>query len=279
MSEGRLPEFVIIGAAKAATTWLAYQLRVRPDVFLPGPEPHFFSREFERGEAYYRECFAQARDDQTVGEKSADYLTHPDAARRIAKMIPAAKLIVQLRNPIERAYSDYCMLYRRGTVGRDVEHYLRPPARSMPRFLDDGLYHRHLARFLEYFPRERIKVILHDDIRRRPETVMAETCAMLGLPFVPELLPLVARVNDRKAPLLPLFLRRALQASKSTVDPWRDRAWFKAVRATIARPVRYPPLTSDIRRGLQDYYSEDVARLSLLLNRDLGSWLGEGNAH
>ena len=53
MTEPRLPKFIVIGAAKAATTWIAHQLRQRPDVFMPGPEPHYFSRCYSRGDAWY----------------------------------------------------------------------------------------------------------------------------------------------------------------------------------------------------------------------------------
>ena len=124
MSRTPLPEFVIIGAAKSATTWLAQNLQAHPQVFIPGPEPHYFSTEFHRGQAWYESWFEQAPPDRRVGEKSADYLAHPEAPRRIAKALPHARLIVQLRNPIERAYSDYCMFFRRGHVTPDPECYL-----------------------------------------------------------------------------------------------------------------------------------------------------------
>ena len=98
-----LPEFIIIGAAKAATTWVGNQLRARPDVFLPMQEPHYFSREYDRGEDWYRTWFKEAAEGPRLGEKSANYLADPHAAERIARLLPRAKLVVQLRNPIERA--------------------------------------------------------------------------------------------------------------------------------------------------------------------------------
>ncbi|HYZ48537.1 MAG TPA: sulfotransferase, partial [Sphingomonas sp.] len=148
----RLPEFIVVGAAKAATTWIAHHLRERPDVFLPGPEPHFYSRFYDKGFDWYAKCFRGAQPEQKVGEKSADYLAHPDVPARLAATIPGVRLVVQLRNPIDRAYSDYCMFYRRGTVGSDVERHLRAGSAKYPRFLEDGLYYRHLSRFLEHFP-------------------------------------------------------------------------------------------------------------------------------
>src|SRR3546814_15923426 len=76
-----LPRFIIFGAVKAATTWLTYQLQQNPAVYLPDPEPHYFSSEFHRGLSWYGEFFRGAAPGQLPGEKSADYLAHPDAAR------------------------------------------------------------------------------------------------------------------------------------------------------------------------------------------------------
>src|SRR5687768_3651516 len=117
----RLPSFIVIGAAKAATTWIAHQLGERDDVFLPGPEPHYFSREYARGDDWYAAWFKDAADSQLVGEKSADYLSDWNVPARMAALLPGVKLIAQLRNPVDRAYSDYCMLFRRGQVNGDID--------------------------------------------------------------------------------------------------------------------------------------------------------------
>ena len=273
MSISRLPEFIVVGAAKAATTWIAHHLRERPDVFLPGPEPHFFSRFYDRGFDWYAKCFSDAQPGQKIGEKSADYLAHPDVPARLATAIPAVRLIVQLRNPIERAYSDYCMFYRRGTVGSDVERQLRAGTAQFPRFLEDGLYHRHLSRFLDHFPREQIEIVLYDDIRERPQQVIARLESHLALEPSQMAMPLDRRMNDSEAPLLPLAMRRLLRPAKPIFRRFRGRPWLEGLRRQLARPVRYPPLSGEVRAYLTDYYAEDVDRLSGLLQRDLHDWL------
>ena len=272
MSDARLPQFIIIGAVKAATTWIAHQLRQDPLIYLPGPEPHFFSTEYHRGIDWYASLFVEAGAAQIIGEKSADYLAHPEAPRRIAQALPDAPLIVQLRNPIERAYSDYCMLYRRGTVGSRPERYFRSGS-AQPRFLEDGLYHRHLARFLEYFPREQIEVILHEEIRQQPEAVIARVSRHIGIDVRISEKAVAARVNDGEVPLLPLTLRRLLSPAKDAVAPWRDQAWFRTVRSALARTPRYPPLTDELRKRLRDYYAADVQELGQMLSRDMSPWL------
>lgn len=274
MARSRLPEFMIIGAAKAATTWLSFQLRHHPELFLPAAEPHFFSTEYDRGRDWYLGLFVGGGD-RKLGEKSADYLAHPEAPRRIAELLPDVQIIVQLRNPIERAYSDFCMLYRRGTVTGDPRPYFLPLTTPQPRFLNDGLYRQHLDRFLSFFPREQIKVILHDDIRERPLEVISEVCDHIGV-VAPEAPALAARVNDGGAALLPIAMRRALRPLKPLASPWRGSGWFEAIRAPFARNVEYPPLEHDLRQRLRDFYADDVARLGRLLGRDLSPWLADG---
>lgn len=269
----RLPSFIVIGAAKAATTWIAYQLRQRPDVFMPGPEPHYFSRCYDRGPAWYQSLFADADDTQMVGEKSADYLADPNVPRRIAALLPEVRLIAQLRNPIERAYSDYCMLFRRGQVSGDVDRQLDWAKTSAPRFLADGLYAQHIARFLNHVPADQLKIIFHDDIRSRPDHVLSDVCAMLRLPPIDLNGALDARINDAQAPLVPLALRRLPEPIKQLAAPMRGSATFRALRDLLARPVRYPPLSPDTRRRLVDFYHADVQTLAKMLGRDLTDWL------
>lgn len=276
MEPSPLPRVIVIGAAKAATTWIAHQLRSRPDVFMPGPEPHYFSREFDRGDAWYRSLFAGAEPGQLVAEKSADYLADPHAPARIASLIPQVQLIAQLRNPVERAYSDYCMLFRRGQVDGDVDRHLDHARAPERRFLDDGLYGQHLRRYLDHFAAEQVKVILHDEIRRDPAQVAQDVLATVGLPQTIDGEQVERRVNDGAAALVPLALRRLPAPVKRLAAPLRGTSVFEGARRWIARPVKYPPLRDDTRKRLRDYYSNDIALLEGLLGRDLQSWTGAG---
>ena len=271
-ADPRLPAFVIIGAAKAATTWIVHQLQQHPDICLPGPEPHYFSTEYHRGPDWYAGWFQDAAPGQTIGEKSADYLAHPQAAQRLAALLPGARLVVQLRNPVERAYSDYCMLYRRGTVTKSPESYLRSGA-GLPRFLEDGLYHRHLSRFLDAFPRDNIALLLHEDIRSAPQDAITRVCTHVGV--VPRIVAaeVGARVNAGETPLLPLGLRRALAPMKQIAAPLRHLAAFKAAHRLLARSPRYPPLTHDLRCRLRDFYAADIEKLGAIVDRDVSGWL------
>jgi hypothetical protein len=272
-----LPDFVIIGATKAATTWLLRNLHAHPQVFMPAgeTEPHYFSRCYDKGEAWYRGHFAEAAAGRVVGEKSASYLPHPEVPARLHALLPEARLVAQLRNPIERAYSDYCMHYRRGQVGRDIARYLDPAGTPIPRLLEDGLYFRHLSAFQAVFPNGHIKVILYDDIRRDPAPVFREVCAHIGVePRADEAL-LNRRIKNKNAAVVPPLARRALAPLKGAVQPFRHHQAFRFARSLIARELDYPALTPPLRRQLCTYYREDIAALEGLLGRDLRHWLSE----
>ncbi|QAY78038.1 sulfotransferase [Sphingosinicella sp. BN140058] len=269
-----LPDFVIIGAVKGATTWLHGQLQANPGVYLPDPEPHFFSRDYQRGFAFYADFFRGAAPGQLLGEKSADYLAHPQAPARLARALPGVPLVVQLRNPVERAYSDYKMLYRRGTIRGGPELHLTPANRDHRRFLEDGLYAKHLRRWFDHFPRHQIKVLLYEDVRNSPEDTVRSVCRHIGAPEVYSPSSGARRFNDASERFLPLGMRRLLKPLKGAVKPLRNNAMFTRVRGLLAREIAYPPLTPVLRQALMDYYADDVVQLSELIGRELGPWVG-----
>lgn len=270
--ENWMPSFIVIGAVKGATTWVQTQLQAHPDLFLPDVEPHYFSSEFERGEGYYRALFAAPPQAKLLGEKSADYLAHPLAAERIARVLPRARLVVQFRNPVDRAYSDYCMLYRRGTVKEGPEAYLTSLDNPQPRFLRDGLYAEHLARWLALFPEEAILPILYDDVKADPAGTIARVTEHIGAaPFYDAELG-SRRENNGAARMLPLPVRKTLAPLKRSLAPLRGHRWFEATRSLMARQVAYPPLSAELRAHLQRFYAADVQTLGRMLGRDLSHW-------
>jgi len=272
MANGRLPHFVIIGAVKGATTWIHNQLQDNPAIYLPAPEPHFFSQEHAQGLDHYRRFFDGARPDQILGEKSADYLAHPDAPARLAAALPEARLVVQLRNPVDRAYSDYKMLFRRGTVTKGPEHYLDGRPNDQPRFLEDGLYAQHLRRWLAHFDAEQIKILLFEDVKAAPEASVAIVSDHIGAPRHYSKQVGSDPRNDSSERFLPLPVRTALAPLKEAVRPLRGKAMFERVRGVFARQIAYPPLPAALRQRMVDYYARDIADLEELIGRDLSHW-------
>lgn len=280
MTTDRRPDFIIIGATKSATTWLQRCLQQHPRIFMPDPELHYFSRVYDRGEAWYQEQFAVARPDQLIGEKSNSYFDEPPAETRLKAHAPNARLIAQLRNPIERAYSDYCMLLRRGEVGRDIDRYLDTDSPMKKRLLDSGLYCEHMSRYLDLFPREQLLVTLYNDMIDRPAELLGQVSAHIGLakPLAPAL-GMGRKVKDKNEPMLPLGIRRLARPLKQWVEPFRQQRWFINVRSLLVKPVDYPPLTPALRLKLSDYFRSDIEALATLLDTNLDHWLAARQSH
>ena len=192
-----LPDFVIIGAQKSGTTFLYNLLTRHPSI--EGTfekEVHYFDRFFHRGIEWYRSQFPLPRlkvqRKVITGETTPDYLFHPHAARRMAKVVPQARLIVLLRNPVDRAYSHYHHQIRKGreTLGfeeameaeeerlrgeRDKmledEHYNSFNYRHFS-YLSRGVYVDQLLRWSEYFAKDQMLVLNSEDFfERAPETL------------------------------------------------------------------------------------------------------------
>jgi hypothetical protein len=169
------------------------------------------------------------------------------------------------------------MLLRRGTVNDRIGDYLDPARAAGQRFIADGEYGRQLSRWLSYFPREQLEIVFYDEISQRPIEILTEVSSFLGLES-PITVGGTQRVDRKEEPRLPLMMRRALGPLKATVAPYRRKGWFKAIHSTFARPFKYPPLGTELRARLADYYRNDVMNLEKLLGRSVPLWLEESKA-
>ena len=208
---GQLPDFLGIGVQKGGTTTLQRLLEQHPDLFLPKQkELHYFSLHYGRGEAWYRQQFADAKPGQRCGEITPYYVFHPQAPQRIHALLPKVKLILLLRDPVERALSQFAHSRRLGLESLELEEALAVEAERLEGAeealaADDGCHRSHqehsylarsryeiqLERWLRLFPREQLFLRRSEDLFEQPERVWAELLAFLDLPVVP--LPLQGR--------------------------------------------------------------------------------------
>jgi hypothetical protein len=267
-------DFVIIGAAKSATTWLQTQLQSDPAVYMPDPELHYFSREYARGPDWYLSQFSDEGLGRTIGEKSNSYLYEPEAAVRLHRDLPQVKLIAQLRNPVERAYSNYCMLYRRGEVGPDIEAYLDPSVSEHTRFLAAGNFASHLQSYIDLFGRERLLILFFEGVTENPEAQIAKVRSHLELPPRPLASIAKDKVKDKAAPVVPPHLRKRLGWLKPVVRPLRGTPAFESARGLIARRTEYPQLTDELRMRLNDYFGPSIEALEQMSGQSLSHWYG-----
>lgn len=258
---GTLPDFVVIGAMRGGTTQF-YMLLTRHPLIkrAASKELHFFDDpdRYARGIEWYRGCFpppAQKNGHETItGEATPRYLLDPLAPGRMAKMVPDAKLFVLLRNPIDRAYSQYTRWARRGidvpTFEEAVEEELawmadeeaNPPAEEVPpgagrgerRFyqLERGIYADQLARWRQFFGEGQMLVTKSEDFYARPADILKQAQDFLGLPYREIKLP--PRTTSRKT------------------------------------EVRYEPMDPATRERLGAFFEPHNRRLYELLGRDFG---------
>jgi hypothetical protein len=215
----RLPDFLIGGAPRAGTTWLYALLDRHPAVYMAKPvkpEPKFFLVDdlYRKGIAFYaRTWFNQVGEAEVAGEKSTDYLESASAAERIAHDLPHVKLVFILREPVERAYSNYLWTKMNGLEKEDFTTALRledQRERELPErlkfarpysYFSRGLYAELLRAYLAHFPKEHIRVLRFEDIIARPRAVAANLHEFLGVSLRPEDADAVGVMNPAERPV------------------------------------------------------------------------------
>jgi hypothetical protein len=184
----RDPDFLIIGAPKAGTSWLKRALRRHGDIFGPDGEVRYFSHALDRPvEAYLAELAAtvtQGVARPIIGEKSPQYLIMDDERIGLcAALFPRVKLICMLREPVERAWSH---LRHSPAVRYDLPFLqTRESGVSLETILSYGLYARHLRRWAKHFPPEQFLLVDHSRVMAEPDAVHRQTLEFLGAPIKP----------------------------------------------------------------------------------------------
>jgi Sulfotransferase family len=291
---------VIIGAGKSATTWLHMALRKHPRIFLPENETPFFE------DPYYCETdltrlsseFRNALGDATVGIKRPNYLCTPGCADRIARHIPRARLITILRNPVERAVSQYFHLVRSGRLPVEdpdmaFSRYLRGEFEShyLERIiLQFGLYAAGLSEYQRVFSAEQILVLTDLELRSDPAGLFKGVCRFLGLAddFVPRRISLRRNQGVYFPPFLSLI--RSLNVHGHAFFPTtgvlapRRNVFAKSARVSAVVASRVSALSrmissssrsvvsDEIRARLLNYYLVDIGNLEGMTKMNLDAW-------
>lgn len=276
------PSFIGIGAQKCASTWLFEILSDHPEVALSEPkELDFFSKYYDRGFQWYERHFPCRRGARAVGEISPSYFQEPVVPARVQSYLPNARILVSLRDPVERAVSNHKHEVRLGHFkGADLS--FEAGLANNPMYIDQGLYATHLSRWFEYFPHERILVVLFEDVVADPAAVAHAVYAFLDVDSSYRPQALNKKSNESH------FIRYRL------LDDWRKRMrtrakgaglgllWDAAGRLGLQRLYRrfnrlsservIPPVTDATLRELRARFADEVDRLERLIQRPLTHW-------
>ena len=291
-----LPDFVIIGAQKAASTYVHLALREHPGVCMPKEEVRFFEDpEFGDGSPRRLEILFSGCPDRLKGIKRPDYLARPEVPGRILRLLPEARLIAVLREPVSRLVSAYHYYIKIGLIPavpfeRGVTELLRQGtlgARRSAELLEYGRYGTHLERYLAHFDAARLCVLIQEQMLTEPGAGMAGVLDFLGLaPY--QRPPTVARDNAGLYPLPRLRFIRLRNRFLYDYDPASGKlvpktgAWryllagmITAVdRSALAMvlPNRKPQMSGALRARLIEYYAPEVAKVEQLLGRGIPLW-------
>jgi len=312
----KLPNFFIVGAAKSGTTALYYYLKQHPEIYMsPIKEPNYFAkdinvdlfREDYKREALidtkkyfsksklkelhlafitnfedYLQLFREVNNEKAIGECSNSYLYSKVAAKEIRKLIPNVKIIMILRNPIERAYSHYLMNLRDGrTSEKDfIKEVLADFNKSYKGwgishlYIELGLYYEQVKRYLESFPRQNVKIILYENFKNYPEEILKEIFEFLNVDknYLPNL---GQKYNVSAIPKYPKFnqiVKKVYIRLKSFI-PEKISNNLKKKYKDVFLKRKKRPLSMGEKQILLEYFKDDIEKLSKLINKDLSIWL------
>lgn len=294
-------DFIVIGAAKAGTTPLYEFIKDHPQINIPsGKELAFFSNEkvYKKGYGWYiKQVDKNRKPNSLLGTMTPQYMlgqldTPPETvAKRIKKHCPDVKLVAVLRNPIDRAYSQYKMAYRRGYEKKSFEKSMRDLVRNRKKIktisptnqaILGSEYGRSLSKYFELFDKKNIHIIFSEDLKDNPEKELNKLFKFLSIDFVfkPKGSDKVVHKGGFKPKvkfLTPSFLYSipGVKYVWNNLIPYtlRKRVDF-AINSWNVKPDKNDVgKDSDLYKFLVDYFKSDVYELEKLIGVKV-SWQG-----
>lgn len=202
------PNFIGIGAERSATSWLWTCLDEHPQICMSHPkEIHYFNKNYEEGEKWYRQHFAPDFKTTICGDITPIYMDDPRVCERIARDYPDAKILVILRNPFERALSHLSLILRneKGVVDNDDIVLAKKVVALDDKYLRRSLYYRGLKPYFASFPREQIIIRFYEDMKLDYKTFLQSLFLKLGAN--PDFLPksadkIINRTSNYRYPII-----------------------------------------------------------------------------
>ncbi|NVO23009.1 sulfotransferase domain-containing protein [Donghicola mangrovi] len=267
--------FLGIGGQKCASTWLYNILMQHPSIRLSRrKEVDFFSYYFDKGYEWYESNFDNSDATSLYGDVSPSYLIHPNAPSRAFNYNSDFKIILILRDPIDRAYSNHLHEIKKGHIS--IEKYdFTEGVKNNPLYLDQGRYGKHLERWLDVFPREQILVLFQEEIEENSLVIANQVFSFLGLTAVNS----ISNIRSNESVLyrnkfigsslwrVGFLLRR--RGLGSIVEFLKNTSMVRQLRHRNRIPVRSvaAPISQETESFLFQFFLDDVRFLEELLGR------------
>jgi len=286
----RLPDFIIIGAAKSGTTTLYKYLCKHPQVYMgPGKEPAFFAfdENYSQGIEWYTSLFSAAQPNQICGEASTDYTKYPqfpETPARIAQTLPQVKMIYIMRNPVERAYSYYIQITR----GQKIQETFEEQIKRTSICLDASFYMMQIERYLQFFPRASFLFLLMEELIDNPAATMEKVCTFIGVETQINLTEEGKITANSRNNWFEKNIRAKITAPLKAIPgvkqvayllPQESRNWVynKLLKGSlygnaIKKQYLPPPMLPETRQMLLEKFKQPNEKLAEFLGRDLSHW-------
>lgn len=279
---GSRPDFIGLGAQRSGTSWVYSCLLEHPQICIPVKEIHFFSRErnWDKGYEWYESIFSECPNECKKGEFSTSYLFDPDTPRRIYRKYPDAKLMAILRNPMDRAYSNY----RNDIVSGELEPNVtfQQAIDANPIFLEQGRYMFQIKRYLEYFPDDQLFFSIYEDALIDPEQYIRNFYHFIGVDTTFQPYFLNKKINAGRIPKYRFLETVISKTSKYIQKKKYDQLWLALKKTGISRWVRQlnnqqSRANSEnekmvYRKQLYGFYESEIGDLERYLGRNLKGW-------
>ncbi|MBF6568811.1 MAG: sulfotransferase [Candidatus Binataceae bacterium] len=272
-----MPKVFAVGPPRTATTWMHRVLAGR--VNLPRiKETRFFDRRYLKGFDWYRRHFIPLVEGLPIAEIAPTYFYSGPARQRIFKTIPEAKVIITLRDPVERLYSLYKLKVSDGTIRMPFERAVR----RHPELIESNRYYVHVSGWISQFGNERVLVMLHDELVKNPQAYLARVCEFIGVSCfaIPESLQQRRSnsSNDSRSPTSAWLSALAVRAAESFQANNYKRTLAAIRKIGLRRlvlkdkPIALPPLDADLAEALRVEMNQELESLEVLLGSDLSMW-------
>jgi len=256
MHKKGLANFFLAGYQKSGSTWLHRCFAEHPDIFVPEKDAiHFFTIHYHKGLEWYERFFESFNGEDMVGDTTPSYIRFTWSRQRLFDFNPYAKILITLRNPINRAFSHYWHEKKKRSINYNFVDIFGNNVDIFDSWIATGFYYDHINELLKLFPRKQIQVMFYEDLVVDPKAFCREVFDFLNVN--PDFVPSIIDKRINKAWFKPTYLERLLNILKGRS---MDQSEFDR------------GLDTKVRDELRTIYRPEIQKLETLLNRDLSFW-------